>query len=73
MILCRMECDFMTKTEIINAKNNELIIKLVDTYTVIVGKNGQRCATENKELNNIAYELVNRGLLEKDDIEYLNM
>lgn len=25
----------MTKTEIINAKNNELIIKLVDTYTVI--------------------------------------
>jgi len=35
MILCRMECDFMTKTEIINAKNNELIIKLVDTYTVI--------------------------------------
>jgi hypothetical protein len=54
-------------------KNNELIIKLVDTYTVIVGKNGQRCATENKEFNNIAYELVNRGLLEKDDIEYLNM
>ena len=54
-------------------KNNELIIKLVDTYNVIVGKNGQRCATENKEFNNIAYELVNRGLLEKDDIEYLNM
>lgn len=63
----------MTKTEIKNAPNNKLIISLIDTYTVIVGKNGQRCATENKELNNIAYELVNRGLLERDDIEYLNM
>ena len=63
----------MTKTEIKNAKNNELIIKLVDTYAVIVGKNGQRCLTENKELNNIAYELLDRGLLEKSDIEYLNM
>lgn len=63
----------MTKTEIKNVPNNKLIISLIDTYTVIVGKNGQRCVTENKELNNIAYELVNRGLLEKSDIEYLNM
>lgn len=63
----------MTKTEIKNAPNNKLIISLIDTYAVIVGKNGQRCVTENKELNNIAYELVNRGLLEKSDIEYLNM
>lgn len=63
----------MTKTEIKNEKTNKLIIELADTYSVIVGKNGQRCATENKELNDIAYELVNRGLLEKDDIEYLNM
>lgn len=63
----------MTKTEIKNAPNNKLIISLIDTYIVIVGKNGQRCVTENKELNNIAYELTNRGLLEKSDIEYLNM
>ena len=63
----------MTKTEIKNAQTNKLIIKLVDTYSVIVEKNGQRCATENKELNNIAYELANRGLLKKDDIKHLNM
>lgn len=63
----------MTKTEIKNAPNNKLIIGLIDSYTVIVGKNGQRCVTENKELNNIASELFNRGLLEKSDIEYLNM
>lgn len=63
----------MTKTEIKNAQTNKLIIKLVDTYSVIVVKNGQRCATENKELNNIASELFSRGLLEKSDIEYLNM
>ena len=63
----------MTKTEIKNAPNNKLIISLIDTYAVIAGKNGQRCVTENKKLNNIAYELVNRGLLEKSDIEYLNM
>lgn len=29
---------FMTKTEIKNAPNNKLIISLIDTYTVIVGK-----------------------------------
>ena len=63
----------MNKTEIKNAPNNKLIVRLVDTYANIIGKNGQRCATENKELNNIAYELFERGLLEKSDIEYLNM
>ena len=63
----------MTKTEIKNAPNNKLIISLIDTYTIIVSKNGQKCVTENKELNNIASELFNRGLLEKSDIEYLNM
>lgn len=62
----------MTKTEIKNAPNNKLIISLIDTYAAILCKNGQRCATEIKKLNNIAYELVNRGLLEKSDIEYLN-
>lgn len=33
-----MEVDYMTKTEIKNAQTNKLIIKFVDTYSVIVEK-----------------------------------
>ena len=62
----------MTKTEIKNATSNKLIIELVDTYSVIVCKNGYRCKTESKKLNDIANELLNRELLTKEDIEYLN-
>ncbi len=62
----------MTKTEAKKSENNELIIGLVDNYTRIVIKNGQRCKTENKNLNIIANELLNRGLLTQEDIDYLN-
>ena len=62
----------MTKTEIKNAENNKLIVELVDAYSVIICKNGQRCKAESKKLNDIATELMNRGLLTSEDIEYLN-
>ena len=61
-----------TKTEIKNAPNNELIMGLVDNYTKAVLKNGVRCNTENKNINDIANELLDRGLLTEDDIKYLN-
>lgn len=62
----------MNKTEIKKATNNKLIIALAGVYAVIVSKNGQKCKTENKKLNEIANELLNRNLLNEDDIEYLN-
>ena len=62
----------MTKTEIKNAENNILIVELVNTYAIILCKNGQRCKVESKKLNDIATELMNRGLLTSEDIEYLN-
>lgn len=62
----------MNKTEIKKSETNKLIISLVDLYSVIVSKNGVRCKKENKELNEIANELMNRGLLTEEDIDYLN-
>ena len=62
----------MNKTEIKKSPNNNLIIRLVDLYADIVCKNGQRCVTDNKELNRVSNELFNRGLLTKEDIRYLN-
>jgi len=62
----------MTKTEIKTATNNNLIMELVNTYAIIVSKNGVRCKSEDKIINDVANELLNRGLLTKEDIEYLN-
>lgn len=62
----------MTKTEAKNAPNNVLITNLVDNYSLIIIKQGQRCKTENKKLNIVANELMSRGLLTQEDIDYLN-
>lgn len=62
----------MTKTEIKNATNNKLIMELVNKYAIIISKNGARCKTEDKIVNDVAKELLNRGLLTEQDIEYLN-
>jgi len=62
----------MTKTEIKNAPNNELIVELADCFAVIVASNGVRCKTFDVKMNDVARELLKRGLLEESDIEYLN-
>lgn len=62
----------MTKTYAKNAPNNELIMSLVRNYALIIIKQGQRCKTEDKKLNIVANELMNRGLLTQEDIDYLN-
>ena len=62
----------MTKKEIKSMKNNQLIMTLVNDYAVIVSREGQGCKSIDKELNNIAYELKERGLLTDSDIEELN-
>lgn len=63
----------MNKTEIKNSPSNKLIIRMVDLHSIIVSRNGVRCKGEITEENNVANELMNRGLLTKDDIDYLNM
>jgi hypothetical protein len=62
----------MTKTQIKNAPNNKLIVELADCFAVIVASNGVRCKGFDEKMNNVARELLNRGLLEESDIEYLN-
>lgn len=62
----------MTKKDAKNAPNNELIVELADCLAIIVSKNGQRCDGKIKNMNIIANELMNRGLLTQEDIDYLN-
>lgn len=62
----------MTKKEIKSMQNNQLIMTLVNDYAVIVSREGQGCKYLDKDLNNIAYELKERGLLTDSDIEELN-
>lgn len=64
----------MTKTEMKNAENNEIIYRYIKAYSLFVCNMNLGGSTKSldKELKNLDVEMLKRGLLTEDQVKKLN-
>lgn len=65
----------MRKAEIKAAKDNELIVEYVQTYSLLMLNTNLQMGTKRheKHCQDLETELVKRGLLTEEDVKHLNM
>lgn len=64
----------MRKNEISKAKDNELIVDYVRSFAMLIRNDALRCGTKQleKHCKDLEAELIKRGILTAEDINYLN-